>query len=94
MRPSPYRRRDLVPAQRSSLCGWAQEGPGAPLVHLPPYSPDLNPIETFFARLKALLRKAAKRTAETPWTEIGDLLNTVTPEESGNCFPSAEYVNT
>jgi transposase len=72
----------------------AIEAVGAALVHLPPYSPDLNPIEPFFAKPKALLRKAAKRTAEALWTEIGDLLSTVTPEECGNCFPSAGYVNT
>jgi hypothetical protein len=46
------------------------------------------------AKLKALLRKAAKRTAEALWTEIGGLLNAVTPEECGNYFPSAGYVNT
>ena len=59
----------------------AIEAVGAKLVHLPPYSPDLNPIEKFFSKLKALLRKAAKRTVEELWTEVGDLLDTVSPEE-------------
>lgn len=72
----------------------AIEAVGATLVHLPPYSPDLNPIEKFFAKLKALLRKAAKRTVEALWTEIGDLLNTVTPEECKHYFQSAGYVTT
>jgi transposase len=72
----------------------AIEAVGARLVHLPPYSPDLNPIEQFFAKLKALLRKAAKRTVGALRTEIGDLLDTVSPEECGNYFHSAGYVNT
>jgi transposase len=65
---------------------------GATLVHLPPYSPNLNPIETFFAKPKALLRKAAKRTAKALWTEIGDVLES--PEECSHYFHSAGYVTT
>ncbi len=57
----------------------AIEAVGAKLVYLPPYSPDLNPIEKFFARLKARLRQAAKRAVDALWTEIGELLDTVTP---------------
>ena len=67
---------------------------GATLLYLPPYSPDFNPIEKFFSKLKALLRKAAKRTIDALWEEIGDLLNTVTPEECSNFFASCGYVNT
>jgi len=70
----------------------AIEAAGAKLVYLPPYSPDLNPIEKFFARLKTLLRKAAKRTVDGLWMEIGDLLDTVTPEECSNYFKSSGYV--
>ena len=72
----------------------AIEATGAELVYLPPYSPDLNPIEKFFSKLKALLRKAAKRTVEELWTEIGELLDTVTPEECRNYFHSSGYVMT
>ena len=54
---------------------------GAKLIFLPPYSPDLNPIEQVFAKLKTLLRKAAERSVEAVWKRIGALLN---------CFPSAE----
>lgn len=72
----------------------AIEAVGANLVYLPPYSPDLNPIEKFFAKLKALLRKASKRTVDALWTEIGDLLETVTPEECSNYFHSSGYVGT
>ena len=67
---------------------------GATLLYLPPYSPDFNPIEKFFSKLKALLRKAAKRTIDALWSEIGDLLNGVTPDECSNFFASCGYVKT
>ena len=67
---------------------------GAILLYLPPYSPDLNPIEKFFSKLKALLRKAARRDIETLGKEIGELLNTVSPSECTNYFASCGYVNT
>ncbi len=67
---------------------------GATVLYLPPYSPDLNPIEKFFSKLKALLRKAAKRDIDALWKEIGDLLNTVSPSECTNYFASCGYVNT
>ncbi len=54
---------------------------GASLLYLPPYSPDLNPIEQLFAKLKALLRKAATRSREALWSEIGQLLNRFPPAE-------------
>ena len=53
----------------------AIEARGAELRYLPPYSPDLNPIEQAFAKLKALLRKAAERTVDGLWTAIGKLLD-------------------
>ena len=67
---------------------------GAMLLYLPPYSPDLNPIEKLFAKLKALLRKAAKRSVEALWNEIGELLNTLSPTECANYFASSGYVCT
>jgi transposase len=67
---------------------------GAGIRYLPPYSPDLNPIENFFAKLKAGLRGAAKRTVEDLWSEIGRALNTVTADECANFFRHAGYVNT
>jgi transposase len=66
---------------------------GATIHYLPPYSPDLNPIENFFAKLKAHLRGAAKRTADDLWNEIGRALNTVTAHECTNYFRRAGYVN-
>jgi transposase len=66
---------------------------GAILLYLPPYSPDLNPIEKFFAKLKALLRKAATRNVDALWSEIGALLASVTQEECSNYLASCGYVN-
>jgi transposase len=67
---------------------------GAAVLFLPPYSPDLNPIEKFFSKLKARLRKAAKRDVEALGREIGDLLNTLSPTECTNFFSSCGYVCT
>jgi len=72
----------------------AIEATGATLRYLPPYSPDLNPIEKLFAKLKALLRKAGKRTIDALWEEIGVLLDTVSPDECRNFFMSSGYVCT
>ena len=62
----------------------AIEAAGATLRYLPPYSPDLNPIEMLFAKLKALLRKAAERSIEDLWTRIGVLLDAFSTEECPN----------
>ncbi len=69
----------------------AIEATGASLRYLPPYSPDLNPIETVFAKLKALLRKAACRTVEALWQELGRLLPIFSPQECANHFQAAGY---
>jgi transposase len=58
---------------------------------LPPYSPDFNPIENAFAKLKALLRKAAARTKETLWQSTGDLLDQFSQQECANYFAAAGY---
>ena len=62
----------------------AIERAGATLLYLPPYSPDLNPIEQLFAKLKALLRKAATRSLDTLWAAVGDLLTRFKPGECAN----------
>ena len=67
---------------------------GAKLFFLPPYSPDLNPIEQVFAKLKTLLRKAAERTVEATWRRIGALLTCFTPQECANYFANAGYAST
>lgn len=59
----------------------AIEAAGATLRYLPPYSPDFNPIEKLFSKLKALPRRAAKRSTEALWQEIAELLNTISPNE-------------
>ena len=66
---------------------------GAKLFFLPQYSPDLNPIEQAFAKLKTLLRKAARRTPEATWREIGTLLRAFSPEECTNYFRNAGYAS-
>jgi len=65
---------------------------GATVLYLPPYSPDLNPIEKLFSKLKALLRRAAKRSLDALWDEIGRLLDTIAPTECYNYFASSGYV--
>ena len=65
---------------------------GARILYLPPYSPDLNPIEKLFAKLKALLRKAGKRSVDALWDHIGELLEQFSPDECENYFASAGYV--
>ena len=66
---------------------------GAKLFFLPPYSPDLNPIEQVFAKLKTLLRKASERTIEATWKRIGALLRAFTPQECANYFRNAGYAS-
>lgn len=66
---------------------------GANLLYLPPYSPDLNPIEMAFAKLKALLRGAAKRSVEALWTRIGQLLDAFSPAECANYLRHAGYAS-
>jgi transposase len=65
---------------------------GASLLYLPPYSPDLNPIEQAFAKLKALLRTAAARSVEALWRTIGQILDAFTPAECANYLAHAGYV--
>lgn len=67
------------------------EAAGATLLYLPPYSPDFNPIENAFAKLKTLLRKAAKQTVEGLWTTIGQLLDAFTPDKCANYLATAGY---
>ena len=66
---------------------------GAKLFFLPPYSPDLNPIEQVFAKLKTLLRKADERSVEATWRRIGTLLDRFTPAECANYLRNAGYTS-
>jgi transposase len=67
------------------------EAAGAELHYLPPYSPDFNPIENAFAKLKAHLRKAGERTVTGLWTAIGRTIDLFTPAECANYFTAAGY---
>ncbi len=71
----------------------AIEAKGAELRLLPPYSPDLNPIEKLFSTRKALLRKAAHRTVDALWEDIGKLLDTFSSDECANYFKSSGSVS-
>ena len=72
----------------------AIEAAGAALVFLPPYSPDLNPIELAFAKLKGLLRKAGRRTVEGLWSFLGQALDAFSPQECQNYIRHCGYTGT
>jgi transposase len=82
---------DNLPVHKVAGVEAAIRAAGASLLYLPSYSPDLNPIEQLFAKLKALLRKAAARTKDMLWTMIGTLLDQFTPDECVNYFKNSGY---
>jgi transposase len=82
---------DNLPGHKGEEAAELIEAAGARLLFLPPYSPDLNPIEMLFAKLKTLLRKAARRTRETLWNTIGNLISDFTAEECANYIRHAGY---
>ena len=82
---------DNLPAHKVAAVKAAIEAKGAQFFLLPPYSPDMNPIEMAFAKLKTLLRQAPERTRDGLWQRIGSLLDHFTPEECANYFQAAGY---
>jgi transposase len=82
---------DNLGSHKGAAVRAAIEAVGARLLFLPPYSPDLNPIEQVFAKLKALLRKAAARSIEALWDAVGKLLQRFAPQECANYFDNAGY---
>ena len=82
---------DNLPAHKVTAVRQAIEDAGAWLLYLPPYSPDFNPIEMAFSKLKAALRKAAARTIPDLWNVIADAIEKFTPEECMNYFAKAGY---
>jgi transposase len=82
---------DNLRAHKSPVAEKAVLARGAWILFLPPYSPDLNPIEMAFAKLKALLRKRAVRTIEALWEAIGDICDLFSPAECRNYFKAAGY---
>jgi transposase len=82
---------DNLSSHKQSAVGEAIRQVGAEVYYLPPYSPDLNPIEKMFAKLKTLLRKSAERTTDGLWNRIGVLLDLFTPSECLNYIRSCGY---
>jgi transposase len=82
---------DNLPAHRIAAVRDAIDAAGAQFFLLPPYSPDMNPIEMVFSKLKTLLRQAPERTVEGLWRRIGTLLDQFTPGECANYFRAAGY---
>ncbi len=82
---------DNLPAHKVAGVREAIEAAGARLLYLPSYSPDLNPIEMAFAKLKSILRTAAARTVDTLWKAVADALAQFTPQECANYFAAAGY---
>jgi transposase len=91
LRPGDVVVMDNLGSHKGPAVRRAIKGAGASLLYLPPYSPDFNPIENAFAKLKALLRKAAERTVGALWDRIGITLDAFTPAECANYFRAAEY---
>lgn len=85
---------DNLPAHKGETVRRLIEDRGATLLPLPPYSPDLNPIEMAFAKLKTLLRTAAERTVAALWDRIGAVLDAFTPQECANYLKHAGYAST
>ena len=82
---------DNLAAHKSAAAEQAIRAKGAWLLFLPPYSPDLNPIEMAFAKLKALRRARAIRTIDALWRAIGEICDLFSPQECQNYFAAAGY---
>jgi transposase len=84
---------DNLAAHKVAGVRQAPAAAGASILYLPPYSPDLNPIEQLFAKLKALLRKSAARTRDELWSTIGRLLESVPQCECSNYLSHCGYAS-
>lgn len=82
---------DNLPAHKAAGVRDAIEAAGASLLYLPPYSPDFNPIENAFAKLKALMRARAERTISALWSAASSIVELFTPAECANYFRAAGY---
>ena len=91
LRPGDIVIMDNLPAHKVTGIREAIEAAGARLLYLPPYSPDFNPIEMAFSKLKALLRKAAARTIPDLWAAVADAIERFAPDECRNYFAAAGY---
>ena len=91
LRPGDIVVMDNLPSHKVDGVRKAINAAKAYLLYLPAYSPDLNPIQQAFAKLKALLRKTAARTVEDLWPAIADCLDQFTPQECQNYFENAGH---
>jgi transposase len=91
LRPGDIVVMDNLPAHKGIEVKEAIEAAGAELLYLPPYSPDLNPIENSFSKIKACLRKTAARTITGLWDAIASVIPTITSKEATNYFINAGY---
>lgn len=91
LRPGDVVVMDNLGSHKGAAVQAAIETAGATLLFLPPYSPDFNPIEMAFSKLKAHLRRAAERTRDALWDRIGSLIDLFTPTECTNFFTAAGY---
>lgn len=91
LKPDEIVAMDNLPAHKVAAVRTAIEAKGAQFFLLPPYSPDMNPIEMAFSKLKTLLRQDPERTRDGLWWRIGDLLDRFTPDECANYFQAAGY---
>ena len=94
LRPGDIVVLDNLSSHKGEAINAAIEASGATMMFLPPYSPDLNPIELMFSKLKTLLRKAAERTVDALWTRIGELLDHFTQQECANFLRHAGHNQT
>ena len=93
LKPGDIVAMDNLPSHKVSGIREAIEAQNALLLYLPPYSPDLNPIEQVFATFKAALRKAAARTVTRLWHEIAKTLKTFSATECAACLKHCGYAN-
>jgi len=84
---------DNLPAHKLPEVRAAIKAGGGQVFYLPPYSPDLNPIEMAFSKLKAMLRQSPERTVERLWQRVGQLLDNFQPPECANYFGAAGYAH-
>lgn len=82
---------DNLPVHKADGIREAIEAANCELLYLPPYSPDFNPIENAFSKLKALLRAKAERSVDGLWNTVGDLIKLFEPQQCANYFAAAGY---
>ncbi len=82
---------DDLPAHKAAGVRQAIEATGATLTYLPPYSPDFDPIEMAFSKLKSLIRAKAERAVSTLWNTVGNIISLVEPHECANDFAPAGH---